>query len=103
MDFGVAVDVGPGGDVFVAGWFASGNWDSTEGGPMALFRYSAAGERLWCQPFGTIGTVPTDVAADPTGGAVVSGYFTSSVDFGNGPLEGAQSVVVDAFLAKFPP
>jgi hypothetical protein len=86
--FGDTVDFG-GGDLVSAG-----------DDDIFLAKYDASGVHQWSRRFGGAGyDQGYGVAVDASGNAMVTGFFSGTVDFGGGNLESAGSV--DIFLAKY--
>ncbi|MCG8557984.1 MAG: SBBP repeat-containing protein [Proteobacteria bacterium] len=99
-----------GGAGSVAGWAGSGGSAAGTGGRagatggvagMAGLGGTGMVSGPWARRFGGTGRdVGIDVAVDPSGNVVLTGYFTGTVDFGGGPLTGpGRSILV----AKFAP
>lgn len=81
VDLGGGPVTGQNMDIFVAKYDPSGNW-------------------LWNRHFGGTSTdLGFDVAADGTGGVVLTGYYRLTADFGGGPVTSVGSV--DGVLAKY--
>ena len=58
------------------------------------------GLTLWAQGFGSTGSeAGQSIAVDGSGGVLVTGFFSNTVNFGGGPLVSAGSY--DVFLAKY--
>jgi hypothetical protein len=103
--------VTPSGEIVITGYF-SGTLDL--GGPPLtangqfdpdtfVVKYDPAGNHLWSKRFGVSGaTAAYAVANTPSGGAVIAGNFTGTVDFGGGPLTsiGLSDIFVAAFDAS---
>jgi hypothetical protein len=65
-----------------------------------LAKYSAAGALLWFQHFaGGNNSAGQSVAVDSTDNVIVAGYFSSTINFGGGPLTSVGGS--DTFVAKF--
>jgi hypothetical protein len=69
------------------------------GTPLALIRFSAAGDVLWARRYGNQGHVVANDVAVVDGAIYVAGEYTSAPDLGAGPLLPASGV--DAFVARF--
>jgi hypothetical protein len=106
-DEGLGVAVDGSGNVLVTGLF-SGTADFGGGGLVSVggsddifvAKYNAGGVHQWSQRFGSTG--PDEglgVAVDASGNVVVTGLFSSIVNFGGGPLGSAGSF--DMFVAKY--
>jgi hypothetical protein len=96
------------GDVMVAGDFGDtmdlggGNLVSAGGTDLFLAMYDAAGVHGWSRSFGSASNeTMRSLAVDDLGNAIITGYFSDSVDFGGGNLVTAGAG--DIFLAKFGP
>jgi hypothetical protein len=65
---------------------------------------ACSGELIWGKTFGgpTADNV-TAIMVDPSGNIVLTGAFTSEIDFGGGPLMTASSIGSDIFLTKLDP
>lgn len=103
---GLASD--PDGNVLLTGNFTAtadfggGDVTSASGQDFFVARYDADGTYRWCRQAGGTGSdVGSSVAAAGPGAAVVTGYFTTSIDFGGGTL--ATAGFTDFFLAQFGP
>jgi hypothetical protein len=81
--------------------FGGGPLTSSSASDMFLAKLTAAGAYIWARQFGSTGTniLPTSVAVDSTGDAVVIGNFSGAVDFGSGQLMGSSAR--DMFIAEF--
>ena len=82
--------------------FGGGQLASAGGSDGFVAKLGADGNHLWSMRFGDVTNDDGhSVATDINGNVILTGEFTGTVDFGNGPLvsEGAQ----DIFLAKFSP
>jgi hypothetical protein len=104
----VAVDGS--GNIVVAGYFNGsvnfGGGSVASDGQTALFiaKYSSAGAYQWAKGLGsssTGGGTAYSVKTDNSGNIFVTGYFSSSLDFGGGPLTSAGGN--DVFIAKYSP
>jgi hypothetical protein len=100
----VAVDVP--GDVFLTGYvggtvdFGGGEIPFGGGFDIFLAKIDSSGAHEWSQVFGGGGIDEGEgLAVDPTGSALIIGYFQSAVDFGGGVLTGAG--FNDICVAKF--
>lgn len=105
-DSGRAVAVDSNGDVVLIGRIATASVD-LGGGPVTgpggfIARYSADGEHLWSQAFGSDGLSLFSLALDSSGGIVVAGQLIGSVDFGGGLLTSI-CCFPDIVIAKFDP
>ncbi len=81
--------------------FGGGAIKSTGAGfDIFVAKLDADGAHMWSKGFGDSGIqVSTSVAVDGKSNVLVTGYFTSSVNFGGGPLTSAGSNT-DVFVAK---
>ncbi|WP_437937630.1 nucleotide-binding protein [Sorangium sp. So ce341] len=102
---GTAIAADADGNVAVGGFFrgalelACGRLESAGEEDVFLVELDAAGRALWGDRFGDAQSqTPTDVAFDPGGDVLLTGYFDGALDFGGGPLAGQGGR--DAFLAK---
>ncbi len=101
----VAVDES--GNVFLAGSFGGkldlggGSLVSAGGYDIFLAKFDVNGSHVWSRRFGDSDDYQEalGVAADPSGGVVITGYYCGTVDFGGGPLASAGGE--DIFVAKF--
>ena len=101
--FGAAVDVG--GNVYVTGFFEAtvdfggGPLSSVGSDDIFVASFTSSGAPRWSRGFGSL---PDDegqsVAVDASGNVYVTGFFSRTVDFGEGPLNSAGSM--DIFLVK---
>ena len=102
-----SVSVDDSGNVFVTGYF----YGTSEfgGGPLTsagytdifLAKYDASGAHLWSQRFGgTSYDRGHSAGVSGSGNVFVTGVFAGTVDFGGGPLTGADDVHM-IFLAKY--
>ena len=103
MDAGQAVAADSRGNVIATGRVL-GTVDLGGGAPCSesifLAKYTASGEHVWSQCFGDLGGGSgLAIAVDGEDNAVVTGYFTGSVDFGGGALTSAGGA--DVFVAKY--
>lgn len=102
---GVAVAVDGDGNVFATGAF-SGTVDFGGGGLTSagstdafLVKLSAEGNYVWSKRFGDAsGQTGLALAVDASGGPILAGSFSGSVNFGGGALASAGST--DGFVAK---
>jgi len=93
------------GNVLVVGDF-NGTMDFG-GGPVSSYyqdlfvaKYAAGGQLIWFRHFGGVMyNVGNGIAVDSADNVIVTGYFSSTLDFGGGPLISAGNV--DVFLTKF--
>jgi hypothetical protein len=103
--YGSSVAVDASGNVVMVGRFSEtidfGGGPLTSAGGTDIFvaKFDPQGSLLWSKGFGD----PADqygasVAVDSSGGVVIAGWFSGSVDFGLGPLSSATAS--DGFLAK---
>jgi hypothetical protein len=65
---------------------------------MFIAKLSSSGEHVWSRSTGGV-VDPAGIALDGTGRIIVTGSFTGTMDFGGGPLTGAD----DVFLASLGP
>ncbi|MDB6035887.1 MAG: hypothetical protein JWM16_6225, partial [Verrucomicrobiales bacterium] len=80
--------------------FGGGPLTSTSGEDMFLAKLSFNGTYIWSKRMGgTGGTIGTGVAIDRNSNILVTGNFSSVVDFGSGAVTAFGSV--DVFLAKY--
>ena len=110
-DWGGAVAVDSGGNVFVTGYmsmsssgvdFGGGALFSAGGADAFLVKYSSTGAHVWSKRFGSSGTdMGMAVRADSLGNVVVAGTFEGTIDLGGGTLTSAGGR--DLFVAKFSP
>jgi hypothetical protein len=67
-------------------------------------RFASDGNPLWSRSFGATNGDNWDTlgsfALDPAGDIVMSGTYTGSIDFGDGPLMATTAAATDVFLAK---
>jgi Beta-propeller repeat len=102
-----AVDTG--GNVLLVGAFSGlvdfgGGWLPSAGGTdVFLAKLDASGEHVWSRRVGdsTDSQVGTSVAADSAGNMLAAGYFSGTLDFGQGPLKSAGGS--DIFVSKIAP
>jgi hypothetical protein len=102
---GIAVDAS--GDVFITGFFVGtlsfGNGDLTTAGGDDIFVAKLSGlngSHIWSNNYGSTGQDQgTRLAVDSSGNVVVTGVFSSTVNFGGGGLTSAGDL--DIFAAKF--
>jgi hypothetical protein len=103
----VAVDAA--GNVFLAGSFGGGvdfgggRLTSAGGYDIFLAKFDPSGTHSWSRRFGDSDDYQEawSVAVDPSGNALVAGYFRGTVDFGGGALVSVGGE--DIFVAKFDP
>jgi hypothetical protein len=102
----VAVDAS--GNVIMTGHFQGtvdfGGGAYTSQGSYDIFiaRFNSDGGHLWSDYFGDASEqVPRGVAVDASGNAVITGYFSGTLDFGGGGAASAGGS--DIFVAKFGP
>lgn len=100
----IAVD--PAGAILVLGSFlksanfGGGSLLATSG--LVVAKYDAAGTHSWSIGFGNSSSlVPTAIAADSSGSAIITGTFDTPVDFGGGALINPGAIGNDIFVAKF--
>jgi hypothetical protein len=85
---------------FGAGPLTPGGGASNTNPDIAVAAFTAAGALRWAKLFGDAGVQKgLAVAVRPDGGAVLTGFFAGTVDFGGGPL--TATGVDDVFLARF--
>jgi hypothetical protein len=105
ISLGVAVDAAR--DVVITGYFTGsvnfgGGVLSGSGLDVYVAKYNAAGAHIWSRRFGGFDTqIGNSVAMAPTGEVSVTGYFSSSIDFGTGAMTSGGSY--DAFMANIGP
>jgi len=108
-DGGQGVTIDGSGNVVVTGSFqgsvdfGGGALTSIGGGDLFVATYAAAdGHHLWSRRFGGSGyQYGQGVAAGSAGAVVVTGYYQTSIDFGDGAL--ASAGLNDAFVASLVP
>lgn len=107
-DEGASVASSATGDLFLTGSFEGtvdfGGQTLTSAGMTDVFlaQYSASGSLAWAKRFGGAGgDRPGAVALDGSGGVVLCGGFSGTVDFGGAPLSSAGKI--DIFLARYSP
>jgi hypothetical protein len=106
-DMAQAIAVDGNGNVVVIGYFkgtadfGSGSMTSSGGSnDVFLAKYASDGSPLWAKRFGaTTSDYGFGVAVDGSGNVLVTGDFSSTVDFGGGPL--TPSGGGDIFVAKY--
>jgi hypothetical protein len=105
--FAAVVDAS--GNLFLAGDFETsvdlggGTLTSADANDIYIAKLNANGNHLWSKRFGGTGNdAALDVAVDPSGNAIVTGYFRSSVDFGGGNSH-TSAGSNDIFVARFSP
>jgi hypothetical protein len=102
---GTSVATDGAGNVLVTGEFIGpvdfGCGPLTSSGNTGVFvaELDASGATTWVKEFPTSGGA-NGITADATGNAYVTGVFTGSIDFGNGPIMSNDS---DVFIAKLSP
>lgn len=103
---GIAVDAS--GNAVMAGRFANmvdfGGTTLTSGSGFSSFvaRYDAAGSLLWAKRAAVSGEPSiAHVKVDPSGGVIVCGLFTGTVDFGGGAIAASSGSSGDLFVARF--
>ena len=102
-----AVAVDSGGNVVVTGYFSgtsanfgAGSWTSAGATDIFVAKYGSDGSSIWAKQLGGTGSDNGyGVSVDGSGNVLVAGDFTSTVDFGGGPL--TPSGGGDIFLAKY--
>jgi hypothetical protein len=104
-DAGLGVAVDDDGAVILTGYFdgtadfGGGPLVSNGGTDIFLAKYSAIGDHVWSQNFGsTTAESGADIALDASGNIFFTGYFGDTVDFGGGNLTGLGGA--DIFLVK---
>jgi hypothetical protein len=106
-DASIGVDVDGSGNVVMTGYFTGsvnfgGTVLSSSGIDVFVAKYSSAGAHTWSKRFGGFDTqIPNGVAVGPSGAAIVTGYFASTIDFGTGVL--TSQGAYDAFLTNVGP
>jgi len=90
-----------GGAILTSSGYTGGGFGPTD---IFLAKYDANGAHLWSQRFGDSQDHDgaNDVAVDPSGNVLITGYFRYSVNFGGSTLT-SLSFSTDIFLAKFNP
>jgi hypothetical protein len=103
---GVSVAVDSAGNVLVIGYFwgsvdlGGGSLTSAGSGDIVVAKFDASGNHLWSKKFGdTENQFGASIAVDSSDNVLVTGSFTSSVDFGGGTLV-ASGNSNDIFVAK---
>ena len=93
-------------NVLIAGYFwntidfGGGNLTSAGGQDIFVAKFSSSGVHQWSKRFGNTGSDESaEVAVDPSGNVVLTGFFDGIVDFGGGNLGSAGSGSL--FIAKF--
>ena len=67
-----------------------------------IAKFTPSGAHVWAQRFGDVkDQIAYGIAVDSGNNPLVTGQFSTAVDFGCGPLRGAGST--DVFIAKFSP
>jgi PKD repeat protein len=105
-DGGTAIAVDANGDVLVAGFvgpnvdMGGGELPWVGGFDIVVAKYAGSdGHYLWAKLFGSVShDYPWSLALDAAGNAFVTGEFTSTIDFGGGPLTSAGDR--DVFVVK---
>ncbi|MBW2735195.1 MAG: SBBP repeat-containing protein [Deltaproteobacteria bacterium] len=105
-DRGVALAMDAGGDIYVTGAFqgavSCGGASLTSAGKIdiILTRINSNGANVWCRQLGGAGDdIPYDVTVSAGGAVYLTGSFTGTTDFGEGPLTSVGRE--DVFLLKF--
>lgn len=100
----LAVDAA--GNVVITGYFdgstdlGGGTMTSAGGSDLFVAKYDPSGAHIWSKRFGDVSDqVGLTVALDPSGNIVISGQFSGTLDFGNGPAL-ASAGTSDVFVAK---
>ena len=103
---GLAVVVTPSDDVIVAGSFASAGIDFG-GGTISLLgsqdayvaRFDSAGTHVWSKGFGGLSAFASafQMALDPSGNVLVTGFHSGTVDYGGGGLAASGSTDISAW------
>jgi hypothetical protein len=109
IDRGIRIAVDGDGNTFVTGSFGNtvnfGGDDLTSAGMADIFlaKFDADGVHQWSKSFGgTHIDIGIATAADAAGGVVITGYFSSTVNFGGDDLT-TNIPSTDIYLAKFGP
>ena len=108
-DVGYSIAVSNQGDIVATGSFdgsvnfGGGLLNSAGSTDIFMAKFSGSGNHLWSRRFGNSGGdtgygVDIDVT---TGNSAITGYFSTSANFGGGTLNSAGSI--DTFLADFGP
>jgi hypothetical protein len=103
---GTALAVDPSGDVYLAGAFDGamnlGGGLLTSAGNQDIFlaKFTEGGSHVWSHRYGDPAKyqIPAGLATDSDYHVVMAGQFQGTVDFGGGPLTGAD---LDAFIVQF--
>jgi hypothetical protein len=105
-DIGNGVSVTKSGDVYLAGYFSvtaefgGANLVSAGSSDVFVAKYNAAGVHQWSYGFGGTGQdLGISMVADGNRGAVVTGYFVGTANFGGNNLVSAGGA--DIFIAKY--
>ena len=106
VDAGTAMTVDGSGNLLLTGYFrgtvdfGGGNLVSAGGSDVFVAKYNAAGAHQWSKRFGgTGGEIAYAVDVDGTGGVLVTGLFSGTVNFGGVNLMSAG--FNDIFVAKY--
>lgn len=98
---GMGIDAGN--NIFLTGWFGTsiqiGTTATSIGGlDIFLAKLDPNGVPLWLDTFGSpLGESPSSVAIDTAGDPIITGVLQGTIDFGGGPLSGAEQ---ETFLFK---
>ncbi len=105
-DEGLGLAVDSANNVIVTGFFnytinaGGGSLTSAGGADIFVIKYSASGAHTWSKRFGSMtGEMGWGVAVDRQDNVILSGQFSSTVDFGGTPLSSAGQI--DSYVAKY--
>lgn len=113
LHFGLDIELDATGNIYTAGHFretsdfdpGTGVFSMTSGGDQDPFiqKLDAAGDFVWAKQFSGVGNdAVQDLAIDPTGNVLVTGYFDALADFdpGVGTFDMTPGGTADIFMAK---
>lgn len=106
---GFAVAVDPNDNIVITGYFfgsvdfGGGPLVANESEDIFVAKFDNNGNHLWSHGYGGTSNIDEglDIAVDPEGNVVVTGWFADTLDFGAGPITVAGSY--DIFLLKLDP